>query len=266
MIDWFTVVAQIVNFLILVALLKHFLYGPLIRAMDEREQGIRDRLKEADDKRAQAEQKMEEFRDKERQLDQKQKDILERARSEAEEERKRRVREARKSVDELKEKWKAGVRREQDALHDELRRTVGTQTVAVARRALAEMANARLEGQLVHLFLRHLAEADRDEKEAFAEAVRNDTDNVRVRTAFELNDEERQALDEGLGNQLPDGAAWDFEVSDELLCGIELSAGGRKIAWSIDQYLDETDARIEALMQRTTREKEPDDDADDDRT
>ena len=40
LIDWFTVVAQIVNFLILVALLKRFLYGPLIRAIDARENGI----------------------------------------------------------------------------------------------------------------------------------------------------------------------------------------------------------------------------------
>ena len=31
LIDWFTVVAQIVNFLVLVALLKHFLYGRLVR-------------------------------------------------------------------------------------------------------------------------------------------------------------------------------------------------------------------------------------------
>jgi F-type H+-transporting ATPase subunit b len=36
-IDWFTLVAQIANFLILVALLKHFLYNRIIKAMDERE-------------------------------------------------------------------------------------------------------------------------------------------------------------------------------------------------------------------------------------
>ena len=39
--DWFTVIAQIINFLILVALLKRFLYGPIIRAMERRERGNR---------------------------------------------------------------------------------------------------------------------------------------------------------------------------------------------------------------------------------
>ncbi len=46
-IDWITVSAQIVNFLILVWLLKHFLYQPIIRAMDRREQRVSERLNEA---------------------------------------------------------------------------------------------------------------------------------------------------------------------------------------------------------------------------
>jgi F-type H+-transporting ATPase subunit b len=51
LIDWFTVVAQIINFLILVALLKHFLYGRIIKAMDQREERINSRLEEAKKKK-----------------------------------------------------------------------------------------------------------------------------------------------------------------------------------------------------------------------
>jgi F-type H+-transporting ATPase subunit b len=49
LIDWFTVAAQIVNFLVLVALLKHFLWGRLVRAIDEREKRIAGRLSAAED-------------------------------------------------------------------------------------------------------------------------------------------------------------------------------------------------------------------------
>ena len=55
-IDWFTVVAQIVNFLILVWLLKKFLYGPIIRAMDDRERRIASRLEEANARERQAQE------------------------------------------------------------------------------------------------------------------------------------------------------------------------------------------------------------------
>lgn len=37
LIDWFTVIAELVNFLILVWLLKRFLYEPVLKAIDERE-------------------------------------------------------------------------------------------------------------------------------------------------------------------------------------------------------------------------------------
>ena len=44
LIDWFTVFAQVVNFLILVALLKKFLYSRVTAAMDERAGEIAERF------------------------------------------------------------------------------------------------------------------------------------------------------------------------------------------------------------------------------
>ena len=40
-IDWITIVAQIVNFLVLVWLLNRVLYRPLSRALDERAAAVR---------------------------------------------------------------------------------------------------------------------------------------------------------------------------------------------------------------------------------
>ena len=51
---WFTIVAQAINFLILVWLLKRFLYKPILHAIDEREKGIATQLAEAEAKKAEA--------------------------------------------------------------------------------------------------------------------------------------------------------------------------------------------------------------------
>jgi F-type H+-transporting ATPase subunit b len=51
LIDWFTVGAQVLNFLILVWLLKRFLYKPILHAIDAREQRIAKELADADAKR-----------------------------------------------------------------------------------------------------------------------------------------------------------------------------------------------------------------------
>jgi F-type H+-transporting ATPase subunit b len=66
LIDYFTTFSQIINFMVLVFLLRHFLYRPVIKAMDEREQKIASRLKEADQKKAEAEQAAESYRKTER--------------------------------------------------------------------------------------------------------------------------------------------------------------------------------------------------------
>ena len=66
LIDWFTVIAQIINFLVLVALLKRFLYGRIIKAMDQREEKIAFRLADAERKRNEAEQEAQAYRKKNR--------------------------------------------------------------------------------------------------------------------------------------------------------------------------------------------------------
>ena len=56
-IDWFTFAAQMINFLVLVALLQWLLYGPIVRAMKKREEKIAGRLEQASWKREEAEER-----------------------------------------------------------------------------------------------------------------------------------------------------------------------------------------------------------------
>ena len=69
-IDWFTVVAQAINFLILVWLLKRFLYKPILHAIDEREKGIAAQLAQAEAKKAEAQKERDDFQHKNEAFDQ----------------------------------------------------------------------------------------------------------------------------------------------------------------------------------------------------
>ena len=51
-INWFTVIAQVINFLILVWLMKRYLYKPVLNAIDEREKKIAAQLADAEAKKA----------------------------------------------------------------------------------------------------------------------------------------------------------------------------------------------------------------------
>ena len=89
LIDWFTVGAQALNFIILVWLLKRFLYKPILNAIDAREQRIAAELAAADAKEAEAQKERDEFHHKNEEFDQQRATLLSKATQEAKAERKR---------------------------------------------------------------------------------------------------------------------------------------------------------------------------------
>ncbi len=102
LIDWFTVAAQIINFLILVGLLKHFLYDRIIRAREEREGRIRARLDEAEKKEKESDAEAEKYRRKNIEIEEKRKGILEKARERLKTSEKELTQKARQEVENLR--------------------------------------------------------------------------------------------------------------------------------------------------------------------
>src|SRR5271163_2056642 len=113
-INWFTVAAQAINFLILVWLLRRFLYKPILQAIDERAKWIATQLAEAEAKKAEAQKERDDFQHKNEAFDQERAALLKKATDEAKAERQRMLDEARKEADELRAK-------RQEALRSELR-------------------------------------------------------------------------------------------------------------------------------------------------
>jgi F-type H+-transporting ATPase subunit b len=83
LIDWFTVGAQALNFLILVWLMKRFLYKPVLAAIDVREKRIAKEIADADAKKADAQKEHDEFQHKNEEFDQQRAALLSKATDEA---------------------------------------------------------------------------------------------------------------------------------------------------------------------------------------
>ena len=114
LIDWFTVIAQIINFLILVFLLWRFLYKPITKTMQERQRRITNRWEEAQVKQEEAAQEAELYRQKQQELDQQRATFINEAKTQAEEERKQLINQARQEVESMQTGWREAIQREQD--------------------------------------------------------------------------------------------------------------------------------------------------------
>src|SRR5271166_4177021 len=104
LIDWFTVCAQALNFVILVWLMRRFLYRPILKAIDAREKRIAAELAGAAAKGVEAGKQRAEFEQKTEELDQQRAGLLKKATDEASAERKRLLDEARLAANALSDK------------------------------------------------------------------------------------------------------------------------------------------------------------------
>jgi F-type H+-transporting ATPase subunit b len=243
-IDWITVSAQIVNFLILVWLLKRFLYGPVVRAMDRREERIGQRLEEARDRETEAEQRAESYEERRRELDERRDELLEEARDEAADEKKRLLDEARTEVDEARGQWLRQLERERDAFADDLRRDIAAVFRKVADKALAELADRSLEEQMVARFVDRLEALDEETLETLGSAE----DGLRVTSAAALEPNVRSRMTRALHEHVAADAEVTYDQSDELLCGIVLHGGGLRIGWSLADSLEGYDEQVRDLL------------------
>ena len=247
-IDWFTFGAQIANFLILVWLLRRFLYGPITSAMAEREQRIADQFEEARQKQEEAEAQIAEYHRKQEELETAREERLAEVEAAARERRREMIEEARAEVDRLDEQWTDALRRERADFLQELTRRVGREMLDLIRRALRDLADADLEHRLVRVFLDRLRDLEASRAEAHTDAVRARPTDVVVRTAFDLGDEQRRALTDTLRAVTDAEAEPSFEREADLGLGVEIRAGGHKVAWSLDSYVARLEERVRARL------------------
>jgi len=246
--DWFTVVAQIVNFLILLALLKRFLYGPIVRAMDRRETAIATRMEAADKRIDEAEQERVRYEKLARELAEARDELLFKARKEAEDLRKTLLEKAREEVGLSRAKWHEALRSERESLSRSLRRQVREEVCKVSRRVLREISDSSLEERIALCLERRIGNLGGEELEELARHFRASSRDIVVRSAFEMDHNAREAMIRVV-RTLCDSAIPLFEKDPSMVCGIEVSAGGRSLSWNFEHHLEMLEEKLVEAME-----------------
>ena len=248
LIDWFTIGAQALNFLILVWLLKHFLYKPILNAIDAREKRIAKELADADAKKAEAQKEHDEFQHKNEEFDRQQAALLSKATDEATTERQQLLDEARKAADALSAKRQETLINDAQNLNQAISRRTQQEVFAIARKVLTDLATTSLEERMGEVFTRRLRTMDAKAKTGLAEALKTASEPALVRSAFDLPAEQRAAIQNALNETFAAEIHVRFETAPDLISGIELTTNGQKVAWSITDYLASLEKGIGELL------------------
>jgi F-type H+-transporting ATPase subunit b len=257
LIDWFTVVAQVLNFLILVWLLKRFLYRPILNAIDVREKRIAAEVADANTKKAEAQKERDEFEAKNKAFDEQRSALLNKATDEAKAERERLLDEARKAAETLGETQRVALKTDADNLSQALSRRTQQEVFAIAQKTLQDLASTSLEERMADVFVRRLGDLDDSTKKALAAALSASSDAAVVRTAFDLPSEQQAAIQKALNETFAADIRIRFETMPACISGIELTAGGQKLSWTIAGYLASLKKSVDDVLDQQTTSTAP---------
>ena len=243
LIDLFTTIAQIVNFLILVALLKRFLYGPITKAMKNREDAIANRLQEATSVKEAAIKEKETYLQMQQQLLERKNKLLEEIKAKVEQQRQILLQQAKEEVNQIKSEWYEQIEAEKAALFQNLRRGIATEITQTTRKTLEDLAHVSLETQMIEVFLAKLTNLEEKKKQAIASSL-NLTEEVILKSTFDLSSAVRQRIIELLKINFSTSVNLHFMTMSDSICGIELITPGYKLTWTIEKYLENLEDKL----------------------
>lgn len=232
-VDWVTVIAQIGNFLVLVWLLKRFLYRPILNGIDAREAEIATRMGEADVARQKAVAAEAEFLEQKQQLLADNSVNAEQIRDRAEQEKNALLAETRKNLEREKQDWQAHLEAERDRFISELHRASAETLYQLVRRALRDLADEDLEERIA---LNVISKLKPLSSELTSAADRAEHAIATTHTPLpEDTQKKMKAALERLAPALPLSFATDTGQAPGLI----LRIGSVQVAWTIDSYTDE---------------------------
>ncbi len=244
-IDWITVAAQALNFLVLVWLLKRFLYRPILDGIDSREKEIGERMAEAATIRQAAEAAQADLDARIATLHASRVDTLEAAHQSAEAEREAMLAEARRRLAVEQDEREAQRAEEARAYTAELHRSGAEALLSLTRKALSDLADETLEQRIVSHSAHRLS--------AIADQLRDAAGDTREAVAFTrdpLPHSVAERLREEFASILP-GFTLRLDTDPALAAGLTLRLGGAQVAWTVDSYLDDLDAVLQDRTGRT---------------
>ena len=240
-IDWFTVIAQLLNFLVLVWLLKRFLFKPIQHAIDERERKFPSQLRDAKDKVHDAIIEQDEFRKKNELFDQEKKGLMDKVIAETNEEREILLDKIRTEATDLQSNLEKALNEIQENLNSEIEQKIQLEVFHIAGKALGDLASQSLEKESVNIFLKRLDNLQKEEKVKFIEAFTpgiGEPNLIKVQSAFDLPKDKQTEIKKRVNEVLGINAKYQFKISPGLICGIELTSNGYKLGWSFSEYLN----------------------------
>ncbi|HVZ97198.1 MAG TPA: F0F1 ATP synthase subunit delta [Chitinophagaceae bacterium] len=254
-IDWFTVIAQVINFLVLVFLLKRFLYKPVLNAIDAREKRIAVQLNDAATKEADAVKERNLFQQKNVEFDEQRAAAMNKMAEEVKAERQKQLEQVRNDGVALQQKLERSIAEQQQNISAEIKNKIQQEVFAIADKALSDLGSVSLEEQIIQNFIQRINHLNDDERKQFSNAFNTSNKTLLITSAFILSDKQKDVLQKAVTSLINNDVAFNYQINPQLISGIQIAVNNYKLAWNIENYLNDLKKYMASSLSNTNNKE-----------
>jgi F-type H+-transporting ATPase subunit b len=223
--NWSTFLLEILNFLVLVWILKRFLYQPVLDVIARRRAAIENKLAEAEQLHTDADALKDQYENRLASWQQERQQAMDKLRHEIEASRLQQLGDLKQELAQEEEKIRVGGSRKEKQLLREIEQRALRQAAEFASRLLAEAAGPELENRLFDLLLDGLSTMPADQISELGSKWGELPERILVSSAYPLADDKRHQLEDNLSRVIGLSAPVHYELDAELLAGLNITIG-----------------------------------------
>lgn len=245
-ISWFEIIAQIINFFILLFILQKLLYKPVINAMAKRQERVQKLQIEADEKMKEAKGLIDEYDSKMADVDNEKRDILSSAKKEAQERKDSLLKGYQKEAEFKREAYLKEIEDEKEEFLNKLSKNLGTSAVKIAGHILKTISSKEIEDEVFKNFVNTLKKMDEyipDSK------VLEEEKYLTIQSSRDLSQKEKDIIENTIKKQIENLEKIDYQIDESLILGHGLDLETYTIHTNIKNYLEKIEEDIVKNLQ-----------------
>lgn len=224
-IDLTTFILELINFVVLVWILNHFLYKPVRGIMARRRAKIEKMIQEAEAQKAEAELLREQHESRIRNWEREQAAAHAALTKELAEARENGLDDVRQAIEKERQRLQVAEARKQADRQREIEKRALAQAVAFAAKFLQRLAGPELDIKLAEVLIQDIETWPAGKIETLAKAVAEREGEITVTSASALIPSVQQSLKKKLSVKLGQKCKMNFLVDDTLITGLCLTVG-----------------------------------------
>ena len=235
--DWTTFILEIINFLVLVWILRRFLYRPVMNVVAQRRAAISQSLREAQATQQQATELKAQYENRLTDWQQEREAARKQLGDEIEAERQKLMAQLQTELTEQRRKEQVLAERRDENLLREARQQAQLLSEQFAAKLLTRVAGPAVEGRLLEMLLEDLASLPEAQRKNLAAAQRDNQAPVQIISAFPLNDAQRQTLSTALQKTLETAISCEFREDPAVVAGVSIHIGAHYLQANLKEEL-----------------------------